>query len=41
VSTSMPQVPTTTLIILGLVIAMATILIVLSLQKGVFRRGKR
>jgi len=36
-----PSLPVTTIILLGLVIAMFTVLLMVAMQKGVFRRRKR
>ena len=41
VSSSLPQMPWTTVALIGLVIAMTTIAVLVTLQKGVFKRRKR
>jgi hypothetical protein len=41
VTNSVPAIPVGTVVLAALVLAMMTILILVSIQKGVFRRGKR
>ena len=41
VAQTLPSMPISTIVLIGLVVAMITVMLVVSVQKGVFRRGRR